>query len=277
MIITTKDDIVRLSGALVKNHWLTIKAAATQLLQDHPQGIIIDCAELGHVSEDGAKTFLEAVKDIQAAGARIVVCNLPDNVLQVVRSVPGVRSQLPIAHSVEEARASLRLSSSAPAVAEQELGEKGIVIPLMPGLDVDHAINIAAQVAREYRAPIHLVYLLVVARNLPLDTPLPAEEEAANRMLAQAAQAARKFNIPHVAHLERVRDPEEGILQVIKSSKAAHAILSGHQTEEEGDRFHSLVDVLLHRAPCNVLIARRAPNGVPGGPAGAPPGLRGET
>jgi len=273
MIITTKDDVVRLSGALVKNHWLTIKAAATQLLEEHPEGIIINCEELGHVSEDGAKTFLEAMKDIQAAGARIVVCNLPDNVLQVIRSVPGVRSQLPIANSEEEARASLRLSGTAPAVTEEEIGEKGIVVPLLPGLDADYAVNIAAQVTRLQRAPVHLVYLLVVARNLPLDTPLPAEEEAANRMLSQAAQAARKHNVLYVSHLERVRDPEEGILQVIKNSKAAHAVLSGFPTQAEDDRFHALVEVLLYRAPCNVLIARRAPETAASGPL---PGLRDE-
>src|SRR5215470_1559686 len=127
MIVTSSDDVVRLSGALVKNQWLTIKAAANLLLQSHPQGIIIDCGELTHVSEDGAKTFLDAIKDIQAAGARMVVCNLPPEVLQVIRSVPGVRSQLPIANSVDEARASLRLSGEAPKTeAGQTSGAGGI-------------------------------------------------------------------------------------------------------------------------------------------------------
>src|SRR5437868_14974282 len=101
MIIETKDDVVRLSGSLTKNQWLTIKAAANLLLHDHPQGIIIDCAHLENISEDGAKTFLEAMRDIEAAKARIVVANLPQSLLSICRMVPGVRSQLPIADSVE--------------------------------------------------------------------------------------------------------------------------------------------------------------------------------
>src|SRR2546423_14889910 len=112
MIITSKDDVVQLAGSLHKNQWLTIKAAANLLLRDHPRGIIIDCEELTDVSEDGAKTFMEAMKDIQGAGSRIVVCNLPENVLRVVKSTPGIRSQLPLATSKEEARASLLLCGS---------------------------------------------------------------------------------------------------------------------------------------------------------------------
>ena len=101
MIIETKDDVVRLSGSLHKNQWLTIKAAANLLLQQHPEGIIVDCARLEEISEDGAKTFLEAMRDIEAARSRIIVANLPEKVLAVLKSVPGVRSQLPIAESVE--------------------------------------------------------------------------------------------------------------------------------------------------------------------------------
>src|SRR5437879_2535309 len=111
MIVTGKNDIVQLSGALHKNQWLTIKATARLLLQQHSQGILIDCSELTEVSEEGTKTFLEAMRDIQGEGARIVLVNLPDNVLQVMRCVPGVRSQLPIAKSEEEARASLRVGA----------------------------------------------------------------------------------------------------------------------------------------------------------------------
>src|SRR5260221_6268820 len=112
MIVTTRGDMVGLSGALVKNQWMTIKAAANLLLKEHPEGIIIDCSELDNVSEEGAKTFLDAMRDIQAAGARIVVCSLPENVMQVLRTVRTVRSQLPIASCLEEARASLRLSGT---------------------------------------------------------------------------------------------------------------------------------------------------------------------
>ena len=113
MIIETRGDVVRLSGSLHKNQWMSIRAAANLLLHEHPQGIIVDCAGLEDISEDGARTFLEAMRDIEAARARIIVASLPENVLTVIKTVPGVRSQLPIAASVEEARASLQMHKRA--------------------------------------------------------------------------------------------------------------------------------------------------------------------
>src|SRR2546421_4878662 len=218
MIVTTAEDVVRLSGALVKNQWLTIKAAANLLMQNHPEGIIINCAELSHVSEDGAKTFLEAMKDIQSAGARIMVCNLPDNVLQVIRSVPGVRSQLPLANSEEEARASLRLGGAAPSAdSDRPPAAGGVIVPLLPGLDVEHALMIAGRVAKEHRAQIHLVYVMEVARNLPLTSALCEEEGAAQSVLNQALQHAKRQNVLPTAHVERVRDVVEGLLHALKT------------------------------------------------------------
>jgi anti-anti-sigma regulatory factor len=259
MIVATRDDIVRLSGALVKNQWLTIKAAANLLLREHPEGIIIDCGGLTHVSEEGTKTFLEAMRDIKAAGARILVANLPDEVMQVIRSVPGVRSQLPIASSVEEARASLRLGG-VPVEAERATPEGGILIPLLEKLDVEYALLVAARIHRDLHLPVTLACPLVVARNLPIGAPLPEEETAANKALEQAALAARKLNMPVSRHVERVRDAEEGLLQMIRHFKVSHVIVSAYADRLRDESFMKLMDLLFQRAPCNVLIGRRAPD-----------------
>jgi anti-anti-sigma regulatory factor len=256
MIVYTREDVVRLSGALVRNQWLTIKAAANLLLRDHPEGIIIDCSELEHVSEEGARTFLEAMKDIQAAGARIVVSDLPASVMEVVRHVPGVRSQLPLATSVAEARASLRMRGS----ARVDAAGAGILVPLMDGVDVGFAIGVAGRASRDAHTPIALVGLLVVARNLPLGAPLPDEEAAANRMLEEASQAARKQGLAFSVHLERVRDAQDGVLSAIRNYTSTQIVLGVLASRVDDDLFTSLIEVLLHRAPCHVVIARRAPD-----------------
>ncbi len=259
MIVASKDDVVSLSGSLHKNQWLTIKAAANLLLRDRPEGIIIDCSELTEVSEDGAKTFLDAMKDIQAAGARIMVSNLPPNVLQVIRTVPGVRSQLPIATSVEEARRSLRAGGVRQETdADRALTEGGIVLPLLPGLDVEYALTIASRLSRETGSSIHLVYLLIVPRHLPPGAPLGDAETAAHELLARADQVAKRLSIRSVAHIERVRDEEEGLLQLLRTYKAKHVVLGAFADRLDDELFHNMVDVLLHRAPCGVLIGRKA-------------------
>jgi anti-anti-sigma regulatory factor len=261
MIVACRDDVVQLSGSLHKNQWLTIKAAARLLLQQHPEGILIDCSELTDISEDGAKTFLEAMRDIQGEGARIIVVSLPEQVMEVIRSVPGVRSQLPIAKTLQEARASFRLGSkSGSSASDGVIGENSILVPLIPGLDVEYAVLVAARLARELRANVALAALLVVTRNRPLGTPMPEEEETALALLGQAEQAARRVSVPVVRHVERVRDAEEGVLQLIKTYKASHVILSVQADRVNDEQFLKMVEILLHRAPCHVLIARRAPD-----------------
>lgn len=262
MIIETRDDVVKLSGSLHKNQWLTIKAAANLLLHDHPQGIIVDCAELEEISEDGAKTFLEAMRDIEAAKARIIVANLPKNVMAVCRSVPGVRSQLPIADSVEEARASLRVASRSAASSVTINAPRRsavILVPLLADLDLAYGAHLAGRLAKDGKSELRLIYFLEVARTLPLNAPLLEEEKAAQESLAQAMQYARQWNAPAYEHVERVREASESILTAIKTHNA-NIVVIGAASEPLGgdnhDMFHELVDTLLHRAPCEVVIGR---------------------
>ncbi|HZO89725.1 MAG TPA: universal stress protein [Chthonomonadaceae bacterium] len=265
MIIETKEDVVRLSGSLHKNQWLTIRAAANLLLQEHPEGIIIDCGGLEEISEDGARTFLEAMRDIEAAKSRIIVANLPEKVLAVLRTVPGVRSQLPIADSVEEARASLRLTHRHPAAPPAVNGARRgnvLLVPLLAELDLTYGAHLAGRLAQGTRAEVHLVYLLEVERTLPLNAPLLDKEQAAQEALSQAIRHARQYSVPVQEHVERVRGVEDGILTAIRSN-AADMVVLGATSEpigEEGHEvFHRLVDSLLHRAPCEVIVGRMRP------------------
>lgn len=112
MIIEAREDVVQLEGELDKNLWPTIQAAANLLLRHHVEGIIVDGSGLTGCSAEGAKTFRDAMDYIARYRARIVVCALPENVLESIRAVPGVRSRLPVTATLEEARASLKLSGA---------------------------------------------------------------------------------------------------------------------------------------------------------------------
>ncbi len=264
MIIETSEDVVRLSGSLHKNQWLTIKAAANLLLNDHPKGIIVDCGALVDVSEDGAKTFLEAMRDIEAAHTRIVVVHLPDKVMTVLKTVPGVRSQLPIADSIEEARASLRMHKNAAQKPSNDPTKRTslILVPLVAGMDLTYGATLAGRLARGTRSEVRLVYFLEVTRTLPLNAPLLEAEQAAQESLVQAMQFARQVNAQATEQVERVRDAAEGILTALRNTGAESVVLGATDEPIGGDghdRFHHLVDTLLHRAPCEVIIGRLKP------------------
>jgi anti-anti-sigma regulatory factor len=262
MIIESKDDVLSLSGSLHKNQWMTIKAAANLLLQDHPQGIIIDCQHLVEISGDGAKTFLDAMRDIEAAHARIIVAHLPENVLAVLKTIPGVRSQLPIATSVEEARASLRMASRANIPAVNASGKKAqtVLVPLLADVDLTYGAALAARVSRSGRHEVRLVYFMEVGRNLPLNAPMIEEEQAAAETLARAKKLFQGSDAPLYEHVEKVREASDGIMTAIKNYNAELLVFGAGQNliegEDANDAFHALVEKLLYRAPCEVFVGR---------------------
>ena len=270
MIIETKDDVVRLSGSLTRNQWITIKAAANLLLTNHPEGIIVDCSHLTSISEDGAKTFLEAMRDIEAAKSRILVVSLPEQVLAVFKTVPGVRSQLPIADTIESARASLRMANkpgllrdkSGAAPADPSKRTTSVLVPIVANMELTYGAALAARVSRGSRADIRLVYFLEVPRTLPLSAPLMEEEASAQKMLQDAMASARNEGVTASEHVERVRDAGEGILAAAKNYQVDILVL-GATTEplagEQHEKFHFLVDMLIHRAPCEVIVGRQTP------------------
>jgi len=266
MIIETHGDVVKLSGTLHKNQWLTIRAAAGMLLNEHPQGIIVDCSQLQDVSEEGAKTFLEAMRDIEAAKTRIIVVNLPDKVLRVLKTVPGVRSQLPIASTVEEARNSLQIHKSSGTFATNVASNRaGVILVLMlADVDLSYGADLAARLARVGRADLRIVYLLEVTRTLPLNAPLIELEKAAQESLAKATQYTRQYHVNASVHVERVRDAVDGALGAIRLHGATQVVIgtASHSMEhDDHDRFDQLTDALLHRAPCAVIVGRLRPTG----------------
>lgn len=254
MIIYAKDDIVALTGALTKNEWLSIKAAANLLLREHPEGIIVDCEGLENVTEDGARTFLNALRDTQSADARIVVANVPRAVQETIQEVPGVRSRVPFAASLEEARASLK--SSASQVVD---GQQCVMVPVLEGLDTSRAIEIASDLSRGSDAPLLLLYCIEVGRALPIGAPLPEQEAAAAALLEEAAAQAARAGLAASTHVARVRELGDGLLHEIVKHNASLVIISVGAERFADPVFAGLVDILLTRSPGNVLIARGQP------------------
>ena len=253
MIVYTKDDTVKLSGALTRNHWPTIKAAARVLMKEHPEGILIDCGELTTVTPEGARTFLDALRDIEGAGARMVVCNLPPSVMETLRRLPGVRSQLPFSMSVEEARESLR-TVGASAV---ELLRGAVVIPVLETADTTAALRFAAAIRHDRNLPVGLVGFVLVPRELPLASPMPEQESHVQSLLAKAAEAAHSRGVaPCTIHVERVRELKDGLLHALSQHEAAMVVLALRRDRLMEEDFLELAELLLRKAPCEVIIAR---------------------
>ena len=263
MIIEAREDVVRLEGALDKNLWPTIQAAANLLLRHHMEGIIVDGGGLTGCSPEGAKTFRDAMDYIERYRARIVVCDLPDSVMEVVKAVPGVRSRLPIADTLEEARASLRLAGLGPsrAVAGSRLPLE-ILVPLLSGENPAAATGLACRLASAEgatrKARLHLAYMLEIPRHLPLTAPLPEEESAAGQALETAVKSVRCVGVAAEPRVIRTRDLGEEIVAQAAALSASLIVLGYQPAEDPAEtRLAKVVRLVLDRAPCEVILNKQ--------------------
>jgi anti-anti-sigma regulatory factor/nucleotide-binding universal stress UspA family protein len=250
MIIEVKGDVLKLKSSLVENQWPAIKSAVRLLLNDHPNGVIIDCSGLTQVSEHGAKTFLDASNYIQSHNARVVVSGMPENLLAEIRNLPGLRSQLVLANSIEEARSSL--NSVGQSVSTNRRGP----VVLVPLIGAWHQIlEFAAAHAINRKADIHLLYVMQIPRNLPIGVPAPEIESDAENALRSAEQALKKKNVRTVRLTTRSRDLIEGTTKFAIENKP-DMIVVGYQKSEltkDGGRC-PVISVLCHEAPCDVAV-----------------------
>lgn len=204
MIIHVKGDVIEVKGTLVENHWVALRSAVGLLLERHPSGVIIDGSGLAVINEAGAHTFIDAAAHIQAHNARVVFSGLPSDILERVRKTPGARS-LPLAASIEEARASLAVGG-AESVPEAKR-RPAILVPLLG--DWHRAIEYAAHHAYR-KADIYLLYVIEVPRAQPLGVPLPDKEAIATQTLSEAENALSGLGITVRRMTTRARTAIEG-------------------------------------------------------------------
>lgn len=259
MIIEARDDLVMLEGSLDKNLWPTIQAAANLLLRQNTQGIIIDGSALTGCSPAGAETFRDAMDYIERYRARIVVCQLPENVMEVVRAVPGVRSRLPIAATLEDARNSLRLArtGTGQALGSGARALQDILVPLLQGDTPETATMLACRLAGGQKTQVHLAYIFEVPRQLPINAPLPEEESQAAQTLESAENWVRREGLKPLTRVARARDVGEEIVHQAGLLNASIIVLSCGAAGPPCEDFMTRVGrPVLDHAPCEVILSK---------------------
>lgn len=227
MIVESYEDVILLSGALRSNFWDTIHTAISLTLKRHPTGVIIDCSGITECTPAGADTFRDAMAFINAHDARVIVAAVPPSVMEVLKSVPEVRSQLAVAKSVEEARRSLDIllePETKKAKGPKEKLDKSILL-LTSGDHCPEIYEIASQTYESLHTEIVVTYVITVPRHLPIQAPLAEEEEEASRIIDQAKQELSRRQIPHSVKLERGREVAATLEQVVQETSATRALV----------------------------------------------------
>lgn len=235
MIVESYEDVIILSGTLESNHWETIHTAISLTLRRHPSGVIIDCSGMTHMSAAGAETFHDAMDFIRNHDARIILAAVPEKIMEVLKTVPEVRSQLPVVDTVEAARRSLDLGlehdeghgKKKKKLVAPENARK-VIVCLYTGTSVDEddsAMRATSMIADSFPSEIYLICVLLVPRHLPIQSPLAESELSAANALDRAKQFFDQRNLPHQDRIERGRDVASALADVLEDIDAVTIIL----------------------------------------------------
>ncbi len=247
MIIETYEDVIVISGSLKSNQWDTIHTAISLNLRRHPQGVILDCSGLVDANEAGIETFRSVMKFLEGHDARVIVASVPPQISEVLRKVSDVRSQLPIAANVEEARKSLYFFTDGEVEDEDHKKKKpsstirsnySFLVVVNANECDKHVVSTAREMAEGLQASVHLVYPLIVPRHLPLQSVLAEEEELALRALRANSKVFEREELPFEMHLERGREIAATIEDAAERVSATHIIIGlpdeEHQNHDLG-------------------------------------------
>ncbi len=251
MIIQSKGDLIIIRGVLVENHWPALKSVVSLLLKRHPAGVIIDGSELTEVSDLGAQTFLDASEYIESQNARVMVAGLSDEIAQAIGMVPGIRSQLPRAATVEEARASLAVSGAETIPGGQR--SPVVLVPLIG--DWHRSLDYAVAEASKLKADIHVLYVIEVPRAQALGVPLPEKEKEAERVLAKAEALLKVRGVAARKLSTRARQPIDGVAKFAAESNPRLLIVAYWKSEFELiSRQQDISGTMCREVECEVAV-----------------------
>lgn len=262
MIVESYEDVIVLSGVLRSNFWETIHTAIALTLKRHRTGVIIDCSGITECTREGADTFVDVMAFIESHDARIIVAAVPPAVMEVLKSVPEVRSQLPIAASVEEARHSLDLLEGESPVkkkATQASGLKRLLVYIDGGPGDEQVLKISRQLAQANPYEVALLVSILVPRDLPLQSPLPELEDAATEILGRGKAALDETDIVHSIQLERARDVAGAIEAALEQVSPTKVVLALPADPDRIDAALKLAKSVMTRVPIPIVFVRPAP------------------
>jgi len=230
MIVESYEDVVVLSGALRRNFWKTIHTAISLTLQRHPEGVIVDCSRIIEATEEGAQTFQDAIDFVsEHERARILFAGAPSHVMDVLKDVPELRSQLAMAASVEEARASLDLLHTEEKARKKKRGPKAAACTLLAVVQGQSGDREVIQVAKELvstlQARVVVLMPVILPRDLAISAPMPEREAALKQSADHAARMIDGATASSELRLERGRSLAAVIAQVSAEVGALYTLV----------------------------------------------------
>jgi APA family basic amino acid/polyamine antiporter len=140
-------------------------------------------------------------------------------------------------------------------VPAQEGAYERIVVPMKFGPIGEEVLATALKLAEERHSQIHVLYVIRVPLELPLDAPLAEAEERGWISLVEAKDLAAEHGIEIDGEVVRARAIGEAIVEKARERNADLVVLGSAPRWRRQSRFFSpTVDYVLRKAPCEVMV-----------------------
>jgi basic amino acid/polyamine antiporter, APA family len=140
-------------------------------------------------------------------------------------------------------------------VPELEGAYQRVLIPMKIGLIGEEVLGTAFRLAEEQGCEVHVLHVIRVPLDLPIDAEMIDAEEQAEASLAEARLLAAEQGIPIQVHIERGRAIGEAIVHEAVDHDVDLIVVGSAPRWRRQSRFFSpTVDYVLRKAPCEVMV-----------------------
>jgi len=146
---------------------------------------------------------------------------------------------------------------------QHPLSLRQILVPVDGSQASLGALALACFLARRNRGTVYAVYVIEVARTLPLDAELVPEAQRGEEILAQAEQVAASLDYQVAGELLQARDAGHAIVDEAIEREVDGIVLGiGYKRPLGEVQLGHTAQYILRNAPCQVILCRSSATGI---------------
>jgi nucleotide-binding universal stress UspA family protein len=131
------------------------------------------------------------------------------------------------------------------------------LVPVSGGKVDDETVRLACTIAEATKGKVYIVYVIEVARTLPLDAELEMENKSAELLLSRAEKTSEAIGCEVETEILQARETGPAIVDEA-IERAVDVIIMGLKYERRHGDFDlgKVVPYVLRNSPCRVLVWR---------------------
>lgn len=145
-------------------------------------------------------------------------------------------------------------------MAEDPLRIRDVLVPVDGSPASFDALALACLLAKRHKGTVYAVYVIEVARTMPLDAEMTEEAELGEDVLARAEQLADDMDYREnvFGELLQARDAGHAIVDEATERGVSAIVMGVSYSRELGEELGPAAHFVLKNAPCQVILCRSA-------------------